>query len=88
MHAVMNIVPVTSAFLVIDGLYFASNITKIPDGGWFPLLVAAVTFLLLTTWEADAGWSAIAYSRMPCPRTCSFGRRPSASAASPAPRYF
>ena len=41
---------VTGAFLIIDGFYFASNITKIPDGGWFPLLVAAVTFLLLTTW--------------------------------------
>ena len=41
---------VTGAFLVVDGLYFASNLTKIPDGGWFPLLVAAVTFLLLTTW--------------------------------------
>ncbi|MET0363485.1 MAG: potassium transporter Kup [Sphingobium sp.] len=37
-------------FLVIDGLYFASNATKIPDGGWFPLLVAAVAFTLLTTW--------------------------------------
>lgn len=41
---------VTGAFLVVDGLYFASNLTKIPDGGWFPLLVAAVTFVLLTTW--------------------------------------
>jgi KUP system potassium uptake protein len=41
---------VTGAFLVVDGLYFASNVTKIPDGGWFPLLVAAVTFTLLTTW--------------------------------------
>jgi len=37
-------------FLVVDGVYFASNITKIPDGGWFPLLVAAVTFTVLTTW--------------------------------------
>ncbi|WP_336959938.1 potassium transporter Kup [Sphingobium aquiterrae] len=41
---------VTGAFLVIDGFYFASNATKIPDGGWFPLLVAAVAFTLLTTW--------------------------------------
>lgn len=41
---------VTSIFLVIDGIYFASNATKIPDGGWFPLLVAAVVFTLLTTW--------------------------------------
>lgn len=42
---------VTAVFLVIDGLYFASNATKIPDGGWFPLLVAAVAFTILTTWS-------------------------------------
>ena len=41
---------VTGAFLIVDGLYFASNVTKIPDGGWFPLLIAAVSFTLLTTW--------------------------------------
>jgi KUP system potassium uptake protein len=41
---------VTGLFLVIDGAYFASNLTKIPDGGWFPLLVAAVIFIVLTTW--------------------------------------
>ncbi|MDG2532112.1 potassium transporter Kup [Sphingomonas sp. HITSZ_GF] len=41
---------VTGGFLLIDGAYFASNVTKIPDGGWFPLLVAAVVFVLLTTW--------------------------------------
>jgi KUP system potassium uptake protein len=38
-------------FLLVDGLYFASNITKIHDGGWFPLLVAAVSFTVLTTWS-------------------------------------
>jgi KUP system potassium uptake protein len=37
-------------FLLVDGTYFASNITKIPDGGWFPLLVAATSFTVLTTW--------------------------------------
>jgi KUP system potassium uptake protein len=37
-------------FLTIDGIFFASNITKVADGGWFPLLVAAVTFTVLTTW--------------------------------------
>lgn len=37
-------------FLAVDGVYFASNITKIPDGGWFPLVVAAVLFTVLTTW--------------------------------------
>ena len=41
---------VTGAFLLIDGAYFASNLTKIPAGGWFPLLVALIAFTLLTTW--------------------------------------
>ncbi len=43
-------VPLLAVLLVIDGAYFASNLTKIPDGGWFPLLVGAVAFTLLTTW--------------------------------------
>lgn len=38
-------------FMLVDGTYFASNITKIPDGGWFPLAVAAVLFTVLTTWS-------------------------------------
>jgi KUP system potassium uptake protein len=37
-------------FFLVDGTYFASNITKIPDGGWFPLVVAGVSFTVLTTW--------------------------------------
>lgn len=41
---------VTGLFLLIDGAYFASNLAKIPDGGWFPLLVAVIVFVVLTTW--------------------------------------
>jgi KUP system potassium uptake protein len=37
-------------FLLVDGGFFASNITKIPDGGWFPLLIAGIGFTVLTTW--------------------------------------
>jgi KUP system potassium uptake protein len=37
-------------FLLVDSIFFASNITKVADGGWFPLLVAAITFTMLTTW--------------------------------------
>ena len=43
-------VPLLGLLLVIDGAYFASNVTKIPDGGWFPLLVGGIAFTLLTTW--------------------------------------
>jgi KUP system potassium uptake protein len=41
---------VIGLFALVDGIFFASNITKIADGGWFPLAVAAVIFTLLTTW--------------------------------------
>jgi KUP system potassium uptake protein len=37
-------------FFAVDAIFFASNITKIADGGWFPLLVATVIFTVLTTW--------------------------------------
>ncbi|WP_051504211.1 potassium transporter Kup [Sphingomonas jaspsi] len=37
-------------FVLIDGLFFASNLTKLFDGGWFPLLIGAIAFTLLTTW--------------------------------------
>ena len=37
-------------FFTIDLLYFSANLLKVPDGGWFPLLVGAVAFTLLTTW--------------------------------------
>jgi KUP system potassium uptake protein len=41
---------VIGLFAVVDGAFFASNITKVADGGWFPLVVAAVLFTVLTTW--------------------------------------
>src|SRR6478736_4643309 len=41
---------VVAAFFMVDGAYFAANMTKIPDGGWFPLLVGFIIFTLLTTW--------------------------------------
>jgi len=39
-----------SVFFAVSGLYFAANLLKVPDGGWFPLLVGAIAFTLLTTW--------------------------------------
>ena len=42
--------PVVALFLIVDGAYFAANLFKVPDGGWFPLVVGAIVFTLLTTW--------------------------------------
>ena len=35
----------------VDGAYLAANMTKVPDGGWFPLLIGFIVFTLLTTWS-------------------------------------
>ncbi|MBX7526467.1 potassium transporter Kup [Qipengyuania vesicularis] len=42
--------PVVIFFLIIDGAYFAANLFKVPQGGWFPLVVGLIAFTLLTTW--------------------------------------
>lgn len=38
-------------FLVIDLAFFGANIIKVLDGGWFPLLLAAVIFVVMMTWK-------------------------------------
>jgi KUP system potassium uptake protein len=38
-------------FLTIDLAFFGANLLKIPEGGWFPLVVAAVIYLLMSTWK-------------------------------------
>src|SRR3546814_16862868 len=42
-----------SIFSIVDGAYFAANMTKISDCGCFPLLVGLAIFPLLTTWAQD-----------------------------------
>ncbi len=42
---------VTIAFLIGDLAFLGANLAKIADGGWFPLLVAAVVFTMMTTWR-------------------------------------
>jgi KUP system potassium uptake protein len=38
-------------FLVVDLAFLGANLVKIPDGGWFPLVVGALVFGLMTTWR-------------------------------------
>ena len=42
--------PVVAVLFIVDGAYFTANLTKVPDGGWFPLFIGGVAFVLLTTW--------------------------------------
>ncbi|HUS19958.1 MAG TPA: potassium transporter Kup [Terriglobales bacterium] len=42
---------VASLFLFVDLGFWAANLHKIPHGGWFPLVVGAFVFTLMTTWK-------------------------------------
>lgn len=42
---------VCGSFLMIDLAFWGSNLLKIIDGGWFPVLVGLVGFTVMTTWN-------------------------------------
>nr|WP_027996560.1 potassium transporter Kup [Simplicispira psychrophila] len=41
----------TAFFFTVDFAFWASNLLKLFDGGWFPLVIASGIFLLMKTWE-------------------------------------
>jgi KUP system potassium uptake protein len=42
-------------FLVVDLGFLGSNLMKVPDGGWLPILIGVGFFTLMTTWHTGAG---------------------------------
>jgi KUP system potassium uptake protein len=42
---------VCAPFLVLDFSFMGANVFKIPHGGWFPLTVGLLGYLLMTTWK-------------------------------------
>jgi KUP system potassium uptake protein len=43
-------VPLYAVLLASDAALFGASATKIPDGAWLPLVIAAMLMLLFTTW--------------------------------------
>ena len=41
----------TAVFLVVDLAFVGANLLKVPDGGWFPLVVAAAVYVMMSTWK-------------------------------------
>ena len=44
-------IPLLALFFIVDGAYLSANMTKVPSGGWVPLLVGFIIFAFLTTWS-------------------------------------
>ncbi len=45
-------VSIMSIFVVVDGSFFGANLLKIAEGGWLPLSLAAILFVIMVTWRA------------------------------------
>jgi KUP system potassium uptake protein len=45
-------IAVAGVFLLVDGSFFLANLLKIADGGWLPLSLASVLFVIMITWRA------------------------------------
>jgi KUP system potassium uptake protein len=41
----------TGMFFVVDLAFFSSNMLKLFHGGWFPLLIGGIIFMLMMTWK-------------------------------------
>ncbi|MBT8521245.1 potassium transporter Kup [Polynucleobacter paneuropaeus] len=41
---------IIGCFLIVDLGFFTANLTKLLDGGWFPVVIASICFLLMMTW--------------------------------------
>jgi len=44
-----------AAFLVVELLFLAANLTKITHGAWLPLLIGITVFTVLITWQKGRG---------------------------------
>ena len=43
--------PLAASFLLVDLAFFSATSTKLLEGGWFPLLLASIVFIVMTTWH-------------------------------------
>ncbi|MBA3656871.1 MAG: KUP/HAK/KT family potassium transporter, partial [Gemmatimonadaceae bacterium] len=48
--SLLKAVALTAIFMIVDLAFFGANILKIPQGGWFPLVIAFLIFTAMTTW--------------------------------------
>lgn len=50
----MIVLPIAVVFLLIDLSFFVLSLTKFNHGGWFPLVVGAIVFVILSTWAVGS----------------------------------
>src|SRR5262249_47940505 len=49
-HAIRAMVA-CGLFLIVEAAFFLANAVKVLNGGWFPLAIGMVIFMLMATWK-------------------------------------
>ena len=55
--------------MIVDAIFFVGNMTKVPNGGWIPLTLAAILFTVFMTWRSGRLDLRAALAKMAVPRT-------------------
>src|ERR1041385_5782554 len=64
---VLRAASVCSVFLLVEGAFFAANLLKVLKGGWFPLAMGLMIFVLMSTWKTGRQlvWNKLRPASMP-----------------------
>ena len=57
----------TGFFVLVDLAFFSSSLLKVADGGWFPLALGAIVFIVMVTWRRGRVLAAAAQRRLAIP---------------------
>jgi len=57
----------SGVFFVVEGTFFAANLLKVLSGGWFPLAMGMIIFILMATWKKGRQlvWNKLRPASMP-----------------------
>jgi KUP system potassium uptake protein len=50
-YPLVGCIAATAVFFVVDAAFLASNMLKLLDGGWFPLLIGLSVYVVMLTWK-------------------------------------
>jgi KUP system potassium uptake protein len=48
-HPVL-VISLATVFFIVDFSFWTANLIKVKDGGWYPMMLGAICFVMLTTW--------------------------------------
>jgi len=57
------LVPLISLLLFVDLAFFSANLLKFPEGGYVPIMIGAILFIIMDTWRWGRTWLAQAYNK-------------------------